>query len=92
MSMNVRMLHREEDAGSKAFGVGACVLVRPATARAAKGAPPPAEMGAFKGRGRRNGGLRYALVLCDDAAAKTVDVEYIPPALTDGGGDEGEEE
>ena len=80
----------ELDAGPKSFGAGASVLVRPAAA--VGGGPPAAEMGAFKGRGRRNGGLRYAMVLCDDAGAKTVDVEYIPAALADGGGDEGEGE
>lgn len=58
------------EAGPKAFGAGAAVLVRPAPG---SGAPQ---------KRQRNGGLRYAMVMCDDAAASTVDVEYLPSALS----------
>eukprot|EP01043_Picozoa_sp_COSAG02_P069034 COSAG02_NODE_11675_length_1676_cov_1.379201_3_plen_266_part_00 len=61
------------EAGPKAFGAGAAVLVRPA----------PGSGGGAPQKRQRNGGLRYAMVMCDDAAASTVDVEYLPSALTD---------
>ena len=73
------------DAGPKAFGAGASVLVRP---------PPGGSTSAPQTR-QRNGGLRYAMVMCDDPNASTVDVEYLPSALADSaGGDQaaGEEE
>ena len=56
------------DAGPKAFGAGASVLVRP---------PAPGGSASGPQRRQRNGGLRYAMVMCDDAAASTVDVEYL---------------
>lgn len=64
------------DAGPKVFGVGANVLVRPAQGGT----------GASQKR-QRNGGLRYAMVLCDDPRASTVDMEYLPSALAESGGE-----
>lgn len=55
------------DAGPKAFGAGANVLVRPG----------PRDSGTTPQRRQRNGGLRYAMVMCGDPAASTVDVEYL---------------
>ncbi len=65
------------EAGPKAFSAGATVLVRPVP-RSGGGAPQ---------KRHRNGGLRCAMVMCDDAAASTVDVEYLPSALADSGGE-----